>query len=295
MLQETMEDLLMLEDLEKLMELTKHEVENEDHPSKNMLTTMRKLIQEKKHPSEHGATSEIYSNNPQNKESSPGTSKQNVARPVAGEEEVVDSNEAPTEVPLVFKFRKFLRDLRNSTKWEDLTQRSLCHRCRLPPDEPWVTSCLHLYCLECLNTMTAEAAQADEQGASCVECGNYYAESHPCDGIKELDANTSASSRESSQESNTRSNRQRRPRADRDADLKWIDFTGKVLPSAKTAAVQAQIEQWLKDDPDHKIIVFSQFHMLMRILGRICVQQNWGYVMVRFFSFLPQLRNMTDV
>ena len=43
--------------------------------------------------------------------------------------------------------------------------------------------------------------------------------------------------------------------------LKWVLHEGKLLLSTKTLAVQAQIREWLDDDPKQKIIVFSQFHM----------------------------------
>lgn len=41
--------------------------------------------------------------------------------------------------------------------------------------------------------------------------------------------------------------------------------------------MQAQIEEWFKDDPNKKIIIFSQFHMMMKIIGLICRQNEWKF------------------
>ena len=126
MLQETMEDLFELEDVQRLWEATAHEVtaatDQESANDRNMLAQMRKMIQAKDKPTE--------------------------------EEETQRSNHTPEaddpiseeSRPLVFKFRRILRELAASSKWDALTTRSLCHQCKDVPSEPWVTSCLHLYC-----------------------------------------------------------------------------------------------------------------------------------------------------
>lgn len=100
--------------------------------------------------------------------------------------------------------------------------------------------------------MAHAAAENGEDNASCIECGKIYNESRPCSGLAELEM------RESSIPTSKRPRQRRRP----DEFLKWINAGGKVLRSSKTAAVQAQIEKWLKDEPDKKIIIFSQFHTL---------------------------------
>ena len=231
MLQKIIEDLFQLEDVEKLWALTAAEVTADDNPARNMLTTMKKMIVEKENPVENDQPAILADDPPvESYINQPGT--------------------------LVFKFRRFLRDLAQSQKWEDLKNRSLCHKCRDPPDEPWVTSCLHVYCKECLNALAYEAARRDQEKAACLDCGSIYSESNPCDGLKELQMDAEGSGIDSSEGSQTRT------RKDPEQELKWIDFQGTVLPSTKTAAVQAQMELWLETEPDKKIIVFSQFHML---------------------------------
>lgn len=248
MLQQTIEDLFEIEDIEKLWTLTAPEVSADEIPARNMLITMKKIIAEK------------------DKGAEPVQTQTEPADPVPIDDPV-DEPSTDDSGSLIFKFRRFLRDLAESSKWDDLKNRSLCHKCRDPPDEPYVTSCLHVYCKECLNALAYEAARRDEAETACLDCGSIYTESRPCDGLKELQMDAEGSGRTSP-----------RTRKDPEADLKWINFNGSILPSTKTAAVQAQIETWLKDEPDKKIIVFTQFHMLMRVLGRLFQQRGWTFV-----------------
>lgn len=232
MLQQTIEDLFEIEDVEKLWNTTAPEVTADDNPARNMLLTMKKMIAEKDKPV--GPTEPI--------------------NPASVEDPV---EEASDSVTLVFKFRRYLRELAGGSKWEDLKNRSLCHKCRDPPDDPWVTSCLHVYCKECLNALAYEAAKRNEEETACLECGSIYTESSPCYGLKELQMDAESSGGTTPENASTP-----RTRRNPEHDLKWINMTGAVLPSTKTAAVQAQIDTWLKDEPEKKIIVFSQFHIL---------------------------------
>ncbi len=232
MLQQTIEDLFELEDVENLWTLTAPEVSAEENPARNMLLTMKNMIADKGKPAEPTQTE--VSN--------------------AVEDPIEETSESRS---LVFKFRRFLRDLAGSQKWDDLKDRSLCHKCRDPPDDPWVTSCLHVYCKECLNALAYEATKRGEEETACLECSCIFTESRACDGLKELQMEAESSERASAEGSPTT-----RTRRDPEQELKWINFNGSILPSSKTAAVQAQIELWLQEEPDKKIIVFTQFHML---------------------------------
>lgn len=59
--------------------------------------------------------------------------------------------------------------------------------------------------------------------------------------------------------------------------MEWVVYKNKLVMSAKTTAVQEQVEQWLGEEPDKKIIIFSQFHMIMKILERVCEKKQWKY------------------
>ena len=135
-----------------------------------------------------------------------------------------------------------------------------------------MTSCLHLYCKECLNALHHDTAirKKKNREVACLECGTVFTESNPCDGLKKLEAE------ESILDSSERTIR-KKERKNPNADIKWIDVDGELLPSSKTAAILIQLKQWLEEEPNKKIIVFSQFLMLLKIVGRIYEKQKWGY------------------
>jgi hypothetical protein len=48
-------------------------------------------------------------------------------------------------------------------------------------------------------------------------------------------------------------------RKTKEDDADWLELPGHTLSSAKTMAVKVQILQWMKDSPDCKILIFTQF------------------------------------
>jgi SNF2 family DNA or RNA helicase len=60
----------------------------------------------------------------------------------------------------------------------------------------------------------------------------------------------------------------------------WIDQEGKdILPSAKTIAIKAQILNWIAEDENFKIIVFTQFINMIRVLQKVCAAEGWLYTL----------------
>lgn len=261
MLQETMEKIFKLEDIESLWTETNSEVSVGEGSSRDMVKSMRKMI---------AAKDEV---------------------PVNEDDEDEAQGNAEQGAALIFKFRKYLRQLKSSSKWTELKERSLCHKCSGPPDDPWITSCMHMYCNECLRSMAYDAAANDQDATPCVACNEVFTESHPCGGLAEL-----AVEEQPAQPSQDGGPKIRPKRYAKD-NMRWVDIDGQILPSTKTAAVQAQIEKWLEKEPQTKIIVFSQFHLVypilviklflrwltlirMQVLGKICERKGWGYCTV---------------
>ncbi|KAF2459174.1 P-loop containing nucleoside triphosphate hydrolase protein [Lineolata rhizophorae] len=52
-----------------------------------------------------------------------------------------------------------------------------------------------------------------------------------------------------------------------------------LLPSAKTLCIKAQLLNWFAERPGLKVIVYSQFIDMLKILERICGVEGWGSVM----------------
>ena len=171
---------------------------------------------------------------------------------------MVSRKDAARDDVIIFKFRKYLTKLKKTQRWSDLRARSTCNKCGDPADEPMVTSCMHLYCTECLRSMAVEAAAKGKEATPCSACGVEYTEARPCPALKELEVDDIPLLGQKSNEDGTPTERPRRTAKD---NMKWCDMDGQVLPSTKTAAVQVQVEKWLKDFPKTKIIVFSQFHL----------------------------------
>src|SRR6266480_5298290 len=155
-------------------------------------------------------------------------------------------------------FRKYLQELRASQKWDEIANRTICVLCNDKAQDPWVASCLHIYCFECLNMLVTTSAAGNKDKARCLECGAEFHDSHPCDNLDAAIAEDPPSDSEPEQRILKANGRKRRAKVDDERD--WIDMQkGTMLPSSKTVAVKAQILNWLEEDPKCKIIVFSQF------------------------------------
>ena len=171
---------------------------------------------------------------------------------------------------LVSRFSKVLKDLKKNSKWSELRERTLCHTCGRPAEEPWVTSCLHLYCKDCLTNLAYEASELDLDQTACHKCATIFTESQPCEGVKELDIRDLSASIYQGDKDKAPAKEKFKLR------MNHVDSKehGLVL-STKTLAVKEQLEKWIRDDPYRKIIVFTEWLMVMHVLSRICQKEGW--------------------
>ena len=236
LVQNVMEDLFELEDVERLCRLTQHEVSSSGgNSSREMAAAIERMIRAKD----------------EDLEASEDEGPEALGEAVDNAPNQTETFEPQDPQHLSFKFRKFLRTLIDGAKSSEFAKRSICHKCGGPPDAPWVTDCYHVYCRECLLAIAIEAGDRSEEGAQCLECGTRFKESKPCEGVKEL--------HEGIPEPQTASmKRHKQP----ENPLKWIEMEGHLLQSTKSAAVRLQLEEWLRREPNKKIIVFSQWHMM---------------------------------
>lgn len=250
MIQSTIKEIVDAEDVEALWRLTANEVTAEDKPNTTALLELRRLLSKKKSDTPKDGNDGAPSTPASGEGSNPNISQD------------VDTGNA---YGLHFKFRKFLRSLRESGQWAEIYQRSTCHKCRSIPDDPHVTSCFHLYCKECLMSMSFEAAKKENDRVACLECGNVFDSTSPCAGLEELGFGLTPPSKEQKkarkgQKGASRTSSRDTPEDDDDKhDVDWIELGAKTLPSAKTIAAKACILNWFKESPNSKIIVYSQF------------------------------------
>ena len=273
LVQDTLKELMVAADVEALWRLTAKEVEASDKPNTHALMELKKMFAEKAKPrktsgdqSPHDATEVSL-------------------------EDAEDDEDAGGSYGLTFKFRKFLRALKDSKTWIELHSRSFCVKCRQQPDDPMATSCFHVYCRECLNAMAWECGERGEDKSACLECGTIYDECTPCGGLKELGFNSPtvhAKFEKNRTRKHTKATKKKKgkksanddtPTDDSDEeDIDWIELAGDLLPSAKTTATKACILNWLKRSPEEKIIVYTQFLDQIRILSKICALEEWKFV-----------------
>ena len=168
---------------------------------------------------------------------------------------------------LAAKFGSYLKTLKANANWTELRTRTLCHSCGDPPENAVVTSCLHVYCEECLQGLANQASANDQDETACLVCGVVFTGAESCVGLKELEWDNNWLLNETI-------GRKKRPK---NVNMKWVAYENKLVMSAKTIAVRTQVEKWLEEEPDKKIIIFSQFHMIMQIMEKVCQRKKWKY------------------
>ena len=168
---------------------------------------------------------------------------------------------------------KYLQALRKDGRWGKIMDRSVCVYCGHLPTDPHITACFHIYCKKCLDDMEQDADLRQlPGGARCLACSIEYSKKGPCSAYTEAE-NTSQSSALVQSPFSTRPSS---VNLSEEEDIDWYTVEGPMVQSAKTRAATIQIDQWFKEDPTCKIIVFTQFRGIIRILDRVCDEYNWG-------------------
>ncbi|EME40686.1 hypothetical protein DOTSEDRAFT_177817 [Dothistroma septosporum NZE10] len=181
---------------------------------------------------------------------------------------------------LSYHFRKYLEALVRDEQWTAVVDRTKCSACRQKPDKPQVTSCWHIYCTSCLTDMQHFAARRGHDGARCNECGEQYTSVDDVHDLENFDARgASVTPSEVDPTPKKGGKGSKKTKKTQTGEIEgWIGLKGEVLPSAKTAACKAQVMNWLEEDPKCKIIIYTQFIPLVRILAKVCQTEGWDFV-----------------
>lgn len=133
LIQDTIKDLLEAEDVEKLWRITRQEVKPAQSQEEiNTIIALRKLLKKQSTNLSQGDTRGAALEDPIE---------------VAAEEVSDEQQDTGGQFGSSYKFRKYLRSLKNSGKWDEIQKRSLCHKCHQIPENPHVTvPCEHIYC-----------------------------------------------------------------------------------------------------------------------------------------------------
>jgi SNF2 family DNA or RNA helicase len=160
--------------------------------------------------------------------------------------------------------------------------------------------------------MAEEAALRDQGGARCMTCQTIFTSTTPCDQMdfnqNQGDDNDDDDGDDSDQELLRKTRKQgRKGKKAKEKTKDWIDLApgNDILPSSKTLAIKAQIINWVQEDPEVKIIIYTQFLDMIRILSKVCSAEKWSYALyhggkshearneaIKEFSENPDLRIM---
>ena len=183
--------------------------------------------------------------------------------------ELALTNVRPNDASREPGVKRFLQAMQQDGQWGKIMERTACKLCRLFPTEPQSTACFHIYCKGCLENLMMEANAKNFAGPVCLECGVEITQFEPCKAIIETDL---------SQNNANSLPRSRAASAGEEEDIDWYTIAGPMSHSAKTEAATKQIATWFDEDPTSKIIVFTQFRGIIKVMSRVCHEQHWDSV-----------------
>lgn len=261
-----MRDLLTDDDLLKLKDVAKLLADPANDKGREMqIRQLRAALDT--HSSEQQREQDLEQTNEQQ------VDMNEVARPAA--RRVENTADLGRDHGKTYRFNKYLTELEKRRKWYVLKREMACVRCKKNTTTGMVTRCVHLFCQDCYLSSEGE----ESEGQKCDECDEiiHFHRSFEEYGavMDRLGAEVDALGRRTRRRKNDKNDIY----AEGDEAVKdWIDMYNQVLPSAKTIAIKAQIINWIKENPSVKIIVYTQFLSMIRILAKICIIENWGYV-----------------
>ncbi|KAF1919601.1 SNF2 family N-terminal domain-containing protein [Ampelomyces quisqualis] len=292
MLQFVMRDLLEYEDIEKIKEIVKDQAaDSNSRRGRTILAVRKQLIdvekeQKKKSAADAAAGRNLGRHLDLDNEETRDNEEDNLddmdefdltrdaEGMVSASQRSGEGIQSGRQFGKDYNFKPFLNALSSGESWQKAKERAHCSWCGNRPNEPYITSCGHLICKEpCLEQSDLEAAEKEEQYSACKACGSIPRFIHPCD----VDEDETAGVVAQGTRSKAKQRDTERKRLDReDISANWLASLGdEVLPSAKTIAVKAQILNWRKENAGVKVIIYTQFLAMIRILARVCQNEGW--------------------
>ncbi|KAL1981129.1 hypothetical protein VTN96DRAFT_3063 [Rasamsonia emersonii] len=218
-----------------------------------------------------------------------------------------------------------MEELRSSEN-EDLQLLGMCCPvCKSIPMETHVSSCMHLFCEDCLLSL-AGSTEDTEGRTVCPVCDVPIEEVAPCGPVERifLDPMPEAESpnqkgaaegknkKKEQQKKHARSQKKKAARNifnsnnhdeeddgdesnEADETKDWMAIAGHLMPSAKVTKVREIIREWLHEAPDTKVVIFTQFRVMATIFGSMCIQEDWGYTcLLGSMSFTSRDESIRD-
>ena len=197
---------------------------------------------------------------------------------------------------LADEFRRFMRSLQGDGNKSEILRRYCCPACQSWPLQAYVTSCMHIYCHECMPSITDSAGNIE-----CKECDVRVENTEFCGSIDVINLNVTPSSTDPTASTSKvarvpgPSQKKRNPKQPKTGKTKntrrgeaptedWIAAVGREMHGAKLAATRTCIREWFANSSDTKVLIFTQFLDMVRILGFMCESEQWGFKTVCILS-----------
>ncbi|KAE8147933.1 SNF2 family N-terminal domain-containing protein [Aspergillus avenaceus] len=195
---------------------------------------------------------------------------------------------------LTKEFKRFMESLHEKEEWPERLERSNCADCKLIPQKPIITSCMHLYCEECYYTLTEEGSTPTTMKRICSKCDVPIDLAALC--ADEVDETPKISHTPITREPPLKRRKTAKRKfmssmwgvttnsgdgddedqPDDDEEIDWVAVGGGYMPSAKMTKIQETIQEWMKENKDVKVVIFTQFLNFVRLLSIMCHKQKWG-------------------
>lgn len=204
-------------------------------------------------------------------------------------------------VKLVQEFHTFMHELHEGGQWMERYERTNCPRCSMFPIQAVITSCKHMYCDECFCALTNETSEGEKP--ICQKCTTPIEAAAHCGSVDDIQIEIPPP------EPTPRANKQRKKQSlpkskytqgrfglfaavrrrnsvkggslddEDDGELKdWIPEAAMQMPGAKILAVRNHITKWIADNPEVKVVIFTQFLDFVRIISDMCRKEGWQSV-----------------
>lgn len=172
-----------------------------------------------------------------------------------------------------FDYREFFYQLQRDGAWEKIRNRSHCCLCAEIPEEEHCrlsVPCGHLYCEDCITN------KLQEQRFECSACQNPITGAADLLSMDQIASEARQRSQRGFGQENAQSKKKGR-KGKEDPDAKWLNNPGIDRLSSKAQAIESTIADWMNNDPEAKIVVFTLWIPMLKILGKVCSRRGWGY------------------
>jgi hypothetical protein len=243
-----MKDLLIEEDIKELEVLADMQnCPDLDAMRASQIVQLRKVIKLHEYNSRKQRAAErarVEDNTSESFQNTSSSSAPSAATPEDGNDrQIKDPTNAGGSHGRSYDISTYLESLREGHKWEDTDIAFECAKCGLhPPNEPYVTSCNHIYCCECITQLQESAAISGGDCAHCIACAKAYTSCEPL--AERLGSRASPDPMLEAMDIRGAGKSRKAGAKNKDKPIPvWLtdDDSSEMLPSAKTLAVKSQI------------------------------------------------------